>query len=96
MKPSEALDIHRNAVREMVQRYHATNPRVFGSVLHQCDTEGSDLDLLVEPTSMTTLLDIARIQGGLESILGVSVDVVTPNALPERMREKILMEAVPV
>jgi predicted nucleotidyltransferase len=38
------------------------NIRVFGSVLHGDDTEDSDLDLLVEPISETTLVDIGLIQ----------------------------------
>ena len=48
MKPSIALDLKRNAVREVVSRFHTANPRVFGSVLHGNDQDGSDLDLLVD------------------------------------------------
>lgn len=35
--------------REVVQRFRATNPRVFGSVAPGADVDGSDLDLLVDP-----------------------------------------------
>jgi predicted nucleotidyltransferase len=38
----------RSAVREAVGRFRAANPRVFGSVLHGTDRDGSDLDLLVD------------------------------------------------
>jgi hypothetical protein len=62
--------------------------------LHGEDTDNSDLDLLVDPTSKTSLLDIARIQHKLQSLLGVPVDVLTPKALPERYRQKILSEAI--
>jgi uncharacterized protein len=48
MKASIALDFKRNAVREAVSRFHTANPRVFGSVLHGNDQDGSDLDLLVD------------------------------------------------
>ncbi len=34
MKPSVALELKRIAIREATGRYRATNPRVFGSVLH--------------------------------------------------------------
>jgi uncharacterized protein len=94
MKPSEALRLHRDEIRKIVSECHATHPRVFGSVLHGKDTEESDLDLLVEPTFQTTLLDIARIQNRLQKLLCISVDVLTPKALPIRFREQILQEAV--
>ncbi|SDH81698.1 nucleotidyltransferase family protein [Paraburkholderia phenazinium] len=60
------------------------------------DRGGSDLDLLVDPTPETTLLDIARIQSRLQKLLGVSVDVLTPKALPESFRARVVAEAVPV
>ncbi|PJC12588.1 MAG: nucleotidyltransferase, partial [Comamonadaceae bacterium CG_4_9_14_0_8_um_filter_57_21] len=49
MKPSATLELQRHAIREATMRYQATNPRVFGSIVHGNDTDGSDLDLLVDP-----------------------------------------------
>ncbi len=96
MKPSEALKAHRAEILRIVQMNNALNARVFGSVLHGEDTESSDLDLLVDPTPKTSLLDIARIQKGLTAVLGVPVDVLTPKALPEKFRAQVLAEAQPV
>lgn len=96
MKPSDALNAHRAAVRRVVASHRAANARVFGSVLHGLDTEGSDLDLLVDPTPETTLMDVAAIQVELERLLGVTVDVLTPRALPDRFRDRVLAEALPV
>lgn len=96
MKPSEVLRIHRDEIRRVVERNRARNPRVFGSSVRGDDTEDSDLDLLVDPTPETSLLDIARIQNQLQRLLGVSVDVVTPKALPEKFRDRALAGAVPV
>ncbi len=96
MKSSEAFHKHRTEIRSIATSNRVTNPRVFGSVLHACDQEGSDLDIVVDPTSETTLLDIARIKGTLENLLGIRVDVLTPNALPERFRNRVLAEADPV
>ena len=73
-----------------------SNPRVFGSVLHGKDREGSDLDLLVDPTPEISLLDIARLQNRLEALLGTRVDVLTPKALPADFRNHIIAEARPV
>lgn len=96
MKPSTALQAHRAAIRTVVERHRARNARVFGSVLHDDDQEGSDLDILIEPTPSTTLMDVAAIQVELEKLLGVSVDVLTPNALPDKFRSSVLAEAAPI
>ena len=50
MKPSAALQANRTAIRAVVERYRACNARVFGSVVHGDDQEGSDLDILIDPT----------------------------------------------
>lgn len=96
MKSSEAIIKHRAEIRSVVAAHRAKNPRIFGSVLHGTDREGSDLDLLVDPTDETTLFDIARIKGTLETLLGIKVDVLTPKALPEHFRGRVLAEAAPV
>ena len=96
VKPSLVLATHREAIRRVVEAHRACNPRVFGSVAHGSDTEESDLDLLVDPTPETTLLDIGAIRHELLQLLGVPVDVVTPKALPESFRDSVLSEAEPV
>lgn len=96
MRPSEALAANRDAIRRIVEAHRARNPRVIGSVLHGEDTDASDLDMLVDPTPETTLFDIGAIRDELSRLLDVPVDVVTPNALPDRTRDQILAEAEPV
>nr|WP_198981964.1 nucleotidyltransferase family protein [Herbaspirillum sp. ASV7] len=96
MKPSEALASNRAAIRHVVESHRARNARVFGSVLRGQDAEGSDLDILIDPTPETSLMDVAAIQVELQRLLGVSVDVLTPRALPEALRRQILSEAIPV
>ena len=96
MKPSVALQTHRDAIRTVVERHNARNARVFGSALHGDDQEGSDLDILIDPTPDTTLFDIGAIRHELLQLLGVHVDVLTPNALPDKFRGLVLAEAVPV
>lgn len=96
MRPSAALHIHRDRIREIALSHRVTNPRIFGSVLHGEDTEESDLDLLVEPTHETTLMDIAKIQLELKQLLHITVDVLTPKALPEKFRQRVIGEAEPL
>jgi predicted nucleotidyltransferase len=86
----------RNAVREAVSRFRTANPRVFGSVLHGTDRDGSDLDLLVDALPGATLLDLGGLQEDLESLLGIHVDLLTPGDLPPKFRAKVLAEAQPV
>jgi predicted nucleotidyltransferase len=82
MRPSEALEQKREAIRELVPQFRAANPRVFGSVLHGLDRETSDLDILVDPLPGTTLFDLGGLEEQLRGLLGVRVDVRTPGDLP--------------
>jgi predicted nucleotidyltransferase len=96
LTPSLALARSRDDIRRIVLSHRATNPRVFGSVLHGEDTADSDLDLLVDPLPGTTLFDLGGIQVELEALLGVPVDVLTPGDLPRKFRDRVLQEAMPV
>lgn len=96
MKPSLALAAKREAVRGLVGRFRSGNPRVFGSVLHGTDRDGSDLDLLVDALPGATLFDLGELQLELESLLGVHVDLLTPEDLPPKFRQVVLAEARPV
>ena len=96
MKPSQVLDANRAAIRGVVEAHRGRNARVFGSVLRGEDVEDSDLDILIDPTPETTLFDIGAICYKLEKLLGVPVDVLTPNALPDKFRAEVLAQARPV
>ena len=96
MRPSETLKLHRDRIREIALSHRVMEVRVFGSTLRGTDTEESDLDLLVEPTKETTLLDIGAIRAELMELLGVSVDVLTPRALPEKVRQQVMEQARPL
>ncbi len=96
MRPSEALALHRIRIREIALSHRVSGVRVFGSAIRGDDVAGSDLDLLVEPTAQTTLMDIGAIRFELKNLLGLDVDVLTPNSLPVTFREQVLRDAVPV
>ena len=96
MKPSVVLGLKRSAIRETISRSPTTNPRVFGSTLHGTDQENSDLDLLVDALPGTTLFDLCGLQVELEELLGVRVDLRTPEELSKKFRAKVLAEAQPV
>jgi uncharacterized protein len=96
MRPSLMLNLKRDAVREAASRFHTTNPRVFGSVLHGTDQDGSDLDLLVDALPGTTLFDLGALQLELESLLGIHVELLTPADLPPKFRAMVVAQAQPV
>jgi predicted nucleotidyltransferase len=80
-------------VRDVARRFPAANRRRFGSVLHGTDEDGSDLDLLVDALPGATLFDLGGLQAELEELLGVAVDLLTPEDLPARFRAEVLREA---
>ncbi len=92
-RPSAALTAHRDEIRQIVAANHAANARVFGSALHGDDGDNSDLDILVDALPGATLLDLGAIQVELEDLLGVPVDVVTPQDLSPKFRIAVLREA---
>lgn len=96
MRPSEVFEQNRELIRETAMRRRTTNPRIFGSVLHGTDKEGSDIDLLVDTLPDTTLFDLGGLQEELAERLGVTVQVVTPRELSRYFRETVLAEAQPV
>ena len=96
MRPSQRLHVHRAAIQRVVEAHRTCNARVFGSVARGVDTENSDLDILVDPTPQTTLFDIGAIRHELAQLLGIRVDVLTPNALPDKFRDAVLAQALPL
>lgn len=94
MKPSDLLQQHRAEVRQIALRHGMRSVSVFGSVLRGTDTEDSDLDLLVEPTPTTSTFDIGGVQFEVSELLGIRVDVLTPDALPMAFRSRVIAEAM--
>ena len=94
MRPADALNANRAAICRIVHAHNGRNARVFGSVLHGMDTENSDLDILIDTMPETTLFDLGAIRHELMMLLGVRVDVLTPNALPEKFRAVVIAESV--
>jgi predicted nucleotidyltransferase len=96
MRPSEVLPLHRETIRRLVEEAGMSNPRVFGSALHGNDGEDSDLDILIDPSPRTSLLDLAGLQIEIEARIGAKVDLLTPKCLPLKFRQRVLDEAQPV
>jgi len=97
MRPSEALEKNRQAIRDATRRFKAVNPRVFGSVARGEDKLDSDLDILVDTLPGTTLFDLGGLLEELEELLaGTKIHLLTPGDFPEKMLARVLDEAKPV
>ena len=91
-----AIARHSTAIRRLAQRLRAANPRLFGSVLRGGATKESDIDILVDALPGATLFDLGGLQMALEELLGVPVDLLTPQDIQPRLRETVLAEARPI
>jgi len=94
MPLDELLQAKREDILQTARKYGAYNVRVFGSVARGEADEKSDIDLLVDMEKGRSLLDLIGLLIDLESLLGCKVDVVTVKGLRERIRERVLKEAV--
>ena len=93
-----AIAARRDALDEILDRYAATNPRLFGSVARGEATAGSDVDVLVDlqPGGGNELLRVSGIAEELSLLLGRKVDVVTSSLLRSEVPATALADAVPV
>lgn len=95
----QALDLlmeQRDQVRDVAERRGARNVRVFGSVARGDDGPTSDVDLLVDLDDGVTLIGLAGLQQDLSELLGRNVDVIPASMLKPRLRDRVLVEAVPI
>ena len=94
MELSNLLKAQRPAILQLAAQHGASNVRVFGSIARGEAGPESDVDLLVTLADDRSLLDLVGLWQDLEDLLEHKVDVVTDGGLNERMRERVLAEAV--
>jgi predicted nucleotidyltransferase len=70
--------------------------RVTGSVARGDATAESDIDLIVDPQSGASLLDLAQFADDLEQLLGRPVDVLSARTLDPITDAALLADAVPL
>jgi predicted nucleotidyltransferase len=92
----DSLRRRRADILSLTERYGASNVRVFGSVARGETGPESDVDLLVEFEADRSLLDLIGLELDLRDLLGSHVDVATVASLKDRIRSRVLTEAVPL
>ena len=87
---------NRERILQTAALYGARSVRVFGSVARCQDDADSDIDFLVDMEPGRSLFDLGGLLMELEQLLNTKVDVVTEKGLKERIRERVLNEALPL
>jgi uncharacterized protein len=88
------LQSKREDILKIATKYGAFNVRIFGSVARREADAESDVDFLVDLEPERSLFDLGGLLMELREILGCNVDIVTENGLRQRIRERVLSEAI--
>jgi uncharacterized protein len=96
MRVEQQLHNRRLEILRLAAQYGARNIRIFGSVARGEADEHSDVDFLVEMEPGRSLFDMGGLLMDLRELLGREVDVVTERGLKERIRDRVLREAIPL
>jgi uncharacterized protein len=84
----------RRVQRDLRRRYPIREIGIFGSYVRGDQTEGSDLDIVVDLADGIGLFELAGFQHDLSDALDIKVDLVLKDALKRSVARRILSEAV--
>jgi uncharacterized protein len=96
MPINHQLNEQRQEILALAARHGAKSIRVFGSVVRGEADEQSDVDFLVDMEPGRSLMDMGGLLMDLQELLGCKVDVVSEKGLRQRIRERVLKEAMPL
>ena len=91
------LDARRDEFHELLARYSATNPRLFGSLARGAAHEGSDIDILVEmdPADGNLLMRASGLMEETRALFGRDdIDIFPLQLLKQPISESALTDAV--
>ena len=95
MTLKELIQNKRETILAIAAKHGAYNVRIFGSVARGEATEDSDIDFLIDyDSSKRSPWFPAGLIHDLETLLQRKVDVATVDMLKERIRDRVLKEAV--
>jgi uncharacterized protein len=94
MEIAELLKEKREEILRIAALHGAYNVRIFGSVARGEANQNSDVDFLIDLGENLSPWFPVRLKRDLETLLGRKVDIVTEKGLKERIRDRVLQEAV--
>ena len=93
-KAAEYARVLRKHLPELKERYGVASLGIFGSYVREEQQQDSDLDILVEYSRDTDLLDFVALNRHLSHLVGTKVDLVMKRGLRPRIGKRILDEVV--
>ncbi len=95
MDINQVVQERREEIITIAAKHGASNLRIFGSVARGEADENSDLDLLIDYDSKKRSPWFPlRLIRELETLLNCKVDIVTEQGLKDRIKERVLKEAM--
>ncbi len=88
----EILKILRNEIPNLKEKFNVKTIALFGSYARGEQTEKSDIDLLVEFEKPTDFFKLIELEEYLSELLKTKVEVVTPDAIKERLKPYIMRD----
>lgn len=79
----------KDSIEPIAKMYGVKKVYLFGSYARQCQTEDSDIDLLIEKGMPMSLLKLSGMRQAVEEALGVSVDLLTVSGMGEDFKKEI-------
>ena len=77
---------------DYLKQYKVIEIGIFGSFARNEMTDKSDIDILVEYSRGTTILDIVKMKQELNELIGRKIDLVSKRAVRKRIMENILTD----
>ena len=90
----EVLSMLKDELPNLRKDYGVHTLAVFGSYARDEQREGCDIDILVEFSEPVGFFQFMGLEFHLTDLLGIKVELVTPDALRPIMRDDILKSAV--
>ncbi len=92
MKEKATKDKIKEIVVPILKKHNVKRASLFGSIVRDDYTEGSDIDILVELQEDTSLLDFIDIKLEIEDATNKKVDLVEYDMIKPALKEYILSE----
>ncbi|OHD63821.1 MAG: nucleotidyltransferase [Spirochaetes bacterium RBG_13_51_14] len=79
---------------ELASKFHVSKIGIFGSYVRHEPKEQSDLDLLVEFSQPIGLFEFMDLEGYIEDLVGIKIDLVSAKGLKPYIGKNILNEVI--